>query len=348
MTPTVPLIAPATRTVEVVRPAARARPIRLRLPRLRPPPSRGAQPTDRQVDLVRAFNRFYTARAGLLDAGHLGSEFSLAQVRVLFEIAYGRDLTASDLAHKLHLSRGYLSRMLREFTKKGLIAHARTIPDGRFKALHLTTRGRETFEALERAAADGMREMLASVAPIGRAAVVDALTTVRAALRPRLMQRPTIRLRNPKPGDLGWVVERHGAIYAAEYGYDARFEGLVAQIVADFAKGSYGGRERCWIADVDGARAGSVFVTRASARTAQLRLLLVEPWARGLKLGQRLVSVCTEFARAQHYREIILWTQSELEKARRLYETEGYRRTGTKRHAMFGKPAVAETWTLTL
>ncbi|MDQ8165580.1 MAG: helix-turn-helix domain-containing GNAT family N-acetyltransferase [Gemmatimonadota bacterium] len=348
MTPTLPLSAPATRTVALVRPIAHPRPIRLRLPKLAPPPSRGAQPTDRQVDQIRAFNRFYTARAGLLDAGHLGSAFSLAQVRVLFEVAYGSGTTASDLGDRLHLSRGYLSRLLRDFTKKGLVSHARTIPDGRFKALHLTTLGRETLETLERAAKEGMRDMLAAVAPTGRAAVVDALTTVRAALRPRLMQRPLIRLRSPRPGDLGWVVERHGAIYAAEYGYDARFEGLVAQIVADFAKGQYGSRERCWVAEVDGARAGSVFVTRASARTAQLRLLLVEPWARGLKLGHRLVSVCTEFARAQHYREIILWTQAELEKARHLYEGAGYRLTASKRHAMFGKPAVAETWTLTL
>lgn len=325
-----------------------SRPIRLRLPHLPPPPPRGAQPTDRQVELVRAFNRFYTARAGLLDPAHLGSAYSLAQVRVLFEIAYGSRQTASDLAHKLHLSRGYLSRMLREFTRKGLVSHERTIPDGRFKALHLTSRGRDTFAILERAADDGMRAMLAAVAPTGRAAVVDAMTTVRAALRPRLMQRPLIRLRAPKSGDLGWVVERHGAIYADEYGYDARFEGLVARIVADFAEGKYGGRERCWIAEVDGARAGSVFVTRASARTAQLRLLQVEPWARGLQLGQRLVSVCTEFAREQHYREIILWTQSELHAARRLYEAAGYHRTGAKRHAMFGRPAIAETWRLTL
>jgi DNA-binding MarR family transcriptional regulator/N-acetylglutamate synthase-like GNAT family acetyltransferase len=325
-----------------------SRPIRLRLPHLPPPPPRGEKPTDRQVDQVRAFNRFYTARAGLLDPAHLGSAFSLAQVRVLYEIAYGSRLTASDLAHKLHLSRGYLSRMLREFTNKGLISYERTIPDGRFKALHLTTRGRETFATLERAAADGMRAMLAAIAPTGRAAVVDAMTTIRAALRPRLMQRPIIRLRAPKPGDLGWVVERHGAIYADEYGYDARFEGLVARIVADFAEGKYGGRERCWIAEVDGARAGSVFVTRASARTAQLRLLLVEPWARGLKLGERLVSVCTEFARAQHYREIILWTQSELASARKLYQAEGYTIVDTKRHRKFGTDAVAETWRLTL
>ncbi len=324
------------------------RPIRLRLPKLPPPPPRGAQPTDRQIDLIRAFNRFYTARAGLLDAGHLGSAFSLAQVRVLFEIAYGSGITASDLADRLHLSRGYLSRMLLDFTRKGLVAHIRTIPDGRFKALHLTAQGREAFGTLERAATESMRDLLGAVTPAGRALVVGALTTVRAALRPRLMQRPTIRLRNPKPGDLGWVVERHGAIYADEYGYDARFEGLVARIVADFAKGQYGSRERCWIAEVDGARAGSVFVTRASARTAQLRLLLVEPWARGLKLGQRLVSVCTAFARAQHYREIILWTQSELASARSLYQAEGYAIAGTKRHRQFGTDAVAETWRLTL
>lgn len=313
-----------------------------------PPPARGTPPTDRQVDQVRSFNRFYTARAGLLDGGHLGSEFSLAQIRVLFEIGYGRDVTATDLMDTLHFSRGYMSKLVRTFTRKRLITHVRTVPDGRFKALRLTSNGAETLRSLEGAAANSMRGMLGTVAPAGRPVIVQAMTTIAAALRPRLMQRPLVRLRAPNPGDLGWVVERHGAIYADEYGYDERFEGLVARIVADFAEGKYGGRERCWIAEVDGARAGSVFVTRASARTAQLRLLLVEPWARGLRLGHRLVSVCTEFAREQHYREIILWTQSELHAARRLYEAAGYRRTGTKRHAMFGTPAVAETWRLTL
>ena len=338
---------PDRRPIPLIASPPGARPVRRRgTPP--PPPPRGTPPTDRQVEQVRSFNRFYTARAELLDAGHLGSEFSLAQVRVLFEIAYGRDLTATDLMGKLHFSRGYLSKVLREFIRKRLVVGVRTVPDGRFKALRLTANGAETLRAQESASASAMRGMLSAVAPTGRPVIVQAMTTIAAALRPRLMQRPLIRLRAPNPGDLGWVVERHGAIYADEYGYDERFEGLVAKIVAVFAEGNYGNRERCWIAEVDGARAGSVFVTRASARPAQLRLLLVEPWARGLRLGQRLVSVCTGFAREQHYREIILWTQSELHAARRLYEAEGYRRTGTKRHAMFGRPAIAETWRLTL
>lgn len=166
--------------------------------------------------------------------------------------------------------------------------------------------------------------------------------------RARKTRRPVIRLRSPRPGDLGWVVERHGALYAAEYGYDDRFEGLVARIVADYVANRRPSRERCWIAEVDGARAGCVFLVRASARVAKLRLLLVEPWARGLGLGRRLVHACTAFARKANYRSITLWTQSELTSARKLYVAEGYKLAGTKRHAMFGKPCTAETWELEL
>jgi DNA-binding MarR family transcriptional regulator/GNAT superfamily N-acetyltransferase len=305
-----------------------------------------------EIDSVRAFNRFYTARADLLAEGYLGTGLSLAEVRILFEIANpvpNRGFpTATDLCADLRLEKGYASRLIAGLFDAGLIARAPSPRDARRVLLTLTPKGRQTFDPLDKAAADGVRTMLADLDATGRKTVVRAMRTVQAALSPMRGRRPLIRLRDPEPGDLGWVVERHGAVYASEYGYDNRFEGLVAAIVRDFAASRHASRERCWIVDVDRARAGSVFLVRRTQKTAQLRLLLVEPWARGLRLGHRLVRACTEFAREKRYREITLWTQSELANARRLYVGEGYRLAGTKRHRMFGKPTVAETWTLKL
>jgi DNA-binding MarR family transcriptional regulator/GNAT superfamily N-acetyltransferase len=308
--------------------------------------------TTLDIDSVRAFNRFYTARADLLAEGYLGTGLSLAEVRLLFEIAHpdparGRP-TATELCADLRLEKGYVSRLLAGLDRGGLISRDPAPSDARRSLLALTPKGRTTFDPLDRLAADGVRSMLNDLDGADRKTVVRAMRTIRAALTPTRGRRPVIRLRDPEPGDLGWVVERHGAVYAAEYGYDDRFEGLVAGIVGNFAASRHRARERCWIADVDRVRAGCVFLVRRSQKTAQLRLLLVERWARGIQLGRRLVEACTAFAREAGYAEITLWTQSELSSARRLYEAEGYRRTGTKRHRMFGKPATAETWTLKL
>jgi DNA-binding MarR family transcriptional regulator len=303
------------------------------------------------IATVRQFNRFYTAHAQLLRQSHLGSGFALAEVRLLFEIAHRPGTTASVLCHELQLGAGHASRLVAGLERRGLVTREPGRDDRRRSLLRLTPRGRATFAPLDREAAARVRAMLAAVPAASRADVAAAMTTVRAALLPRRTRRPVVRLRTPNPGDLGWVVERHGALYAAEYGYDARFEGFVARIVADYVTNLRPARERCWIAEVDGARAGSVFLVRspgAAGRVAMLRLLLVEPWARGLQLGRRLVRACTDFARKAHYRQITLWTQSELAAARKLYVAEGYRLAGTKRHADFGKLCVAETWELRL
>jgi DNA-binding MarR family transcriptional regulator/GNAT superfamily N-acetyltransferase len=305
-----------------------------------------------EVDAVRAFNRFYTARADLLAEGYLGSGLSLAEVRILFEIANplpDRGFpTATDLCADLRLEKSHVSHLLAGLDRRGLIARRAAPRDARRSLLTLTPKGRKTFEPLDQLAADGVRNMLADLDGSGRKTVVRAMRTIHAALSPRRGRRPIIRLRDPEPGDLGWVVERHGAVYAAEYDYDHRFEGLVAGIVRDFAASRHRARERCWIVEMDRVRAGCVFLVHRTQRTAQLRLLLVEPWARGHRLGARLVRACTEFAREAGYSELTLWTQSELVDARKLYVGEGYTLTATKRHADFGKPCVAETWTLKL
>jgi DNA-binding MarR family transcriptional regulator/N-acetylglutamate synthase-like GNAT family acetyltransferase len=308
--------------------------------------------TTLEIDSVRAFNRFYTARADLLAEGYLGTGLALAEVRLLFEIANpapNRGFpTATDLCADLRLEKGYASRLIAGLERRGLVARTPAPRDARRSLLTLTPKGRKTFEPLDRAAADGVRAMLAGLDGTARKTVVRAMGSIRAVLTPHRHRRPLIRLRPAEPGDLGWVVERHGAVYAAEYGYDHRFEGLVAEIVADFTAAPRSSRQRCWIAEVDRVRAGCVFLVRKEAGVAQLRLLLVEPWARGLRLGRRLVGACTEFARESGYKSITLYTQSELLSARKLYVAEGYTLTSASRHADFGKPCVAEIWTLKL
>ena len=306
-----------------------------------------------RVAAVRAFNRFYTRHIGVLSEHLLGSPFALAGVRVLYELAHwpaGEAPTASLVAAKLALDKGYLSRILRGFEQRRYLRKQPAPGDARRKALALSPRGRAYFAGLDERSRDEMAAMLSALPLPEQVRLVGAMRTIAALLGRRDASngaQPYV-LRPPLPGDLGWVVHRHGALYAQEYGYDERFEALVAGIVAHFVQRFDAKRERCWIAERDGEPVGSVFLVRKSATVAKLRLLLVEPQARGLGIGRRLVEECVRFARGAGYRKITLWTQAELSAARRLYGAAGFRRVGGEPHRSFGKKLVAETWELAL
>jgi DNA-binding MarR family transcriptional regulator/GNAT superfamily N-acetyltransferase len=304
-------------------------------------------------DRVRAFNRFYTRQIGALDEHLLEGRFSLAETRVLYELAHRQGPTATDVGRDLGLDAGYLSRILRRFETRGLVTRTPSPADGRHSLLQLTARGRAAFSPLETRARRDAARMLARLSAPEQRQVIDAMATIERLLtapgsRPR-DAGPAYVLRTHQAGDMGWIVHRHGAIYAAEWRYDGRFEALVARICADFIDDFDPSGERCWIAERHGAIVGSVLVVRKSKTVAKLRLLLVEPEARGLGLGRRLVDECIRFAQRAGYRRLTLWTQSELDAARRIYQQAGFRRTKQQTHDSFGrKGLVAETWDLTL
>ena len=309
-----------------------------------------ARGLERRVGAVRRFNRFYTRKIGVLREGAYRSPFSLTQVRVLYELAHRDRPTATELGRDLGLDAGYLSRILRGFEKRGLVAKTRSATDARRTHLALTAQGRKAFAPLDARSHDEVAALLAGLSGGEQGQLVGAMRTIQQLWGERDTPTPpgSYVLRAPQPGDLGWVVHRHGALYAREYGYDQEFEGLVAEIVARFVRRFDAKRERCWIAERDGDIVGCVFLVKKSRAVAQLRLLLVEPSARGGGLGTRLVGECVRFARQVGYRKLVLWTQSELEAARRLYEAAGFRLTRTERHHSFGKALVAEIWELEL
>jgi len=303
----------------------------------------------RHVAAVRRFNRFYTRKIGVLGRGLLGSAFSLTEVRVLYEVAHRAAPTAGAIGHDLGVDAGYLSRMLASFERQGLVRARRSAADRRRRALALTGRGRAAFRPLEARQEREVASMLAPLDQRDRRRLVAAMATIGQLLGARQAGDPAFRLRPPRAGDLGWVVQRHGAIYAEEYGYDATFEALVARIAADFVDRFDAAGERCWIAERGGEPVGSVFLVRKSRTVAKLRLLLVEPHARGQGIGARLIDECVRFAKACGYRKLTLWTQSELDAARHLYERAGFRCVAKHRHDSFGKRGlVAETWDLAL
>jgi DNA-binding MarR family transcriptional regulator/N-acetylglutamate synthase-like GNAT family acetyltransferase len=300
---------------------------------------------------VRQFNRSYTQRLGLLNAGLLQSPFSLAEVRVLYEVAHLSQPTAKIIADTLHLDAGYLSRLLRRLRQRGLLT-ARAAPgDRRQRSLALTRRGEKAFSILSERATTEIAELLQGLSPGEQEHLLASLGTVEKLLglaEPPPSSSPAVALREPEPGDLGWVVQRHGELYAEEYGWDADFERLVARIVGEFAAASGDSGQRCWIATLDGRRAGCVFLVPASPEVARLRLLLVEPWARGHGLGTLLVNACIEAARKAGYRTLTLWTNDVLTAARRLYERAGFCLVNSERHRSFGKRLVGQTWELAL
>lgn len=303
------------------------------------------------TEAVRRFSRFYTRRIGVLAEAYLGTRFSVAEARVLYELAARPGITAKELTRELDLDPGYLSRILADFRQRRLLSRAPSTADSRQRLLELTTSGRQAFTTLDEASRRAIRAMLA---PLGRderrrlVAAMDAIQTMLGGTRARA--GAPCRLRPHRPGDIGWVVERHGALYAREYGWDARFEALVARVAADFLDNFDPARERCWIAERDGERAGSVFLVKHPERegVAKLRLLLVEPGARGMGLGRRLVRECTRFARRAGYHTITLWTNSVLDAARRIYIEEGYTLVKEEPHHSFGRDLVGQTWELKL
>ena len=296
------------------------------------------------VDDVRGFNRFYTRVLGLLRPELAGSAFGLTEARVLFEVAHRDDLAVSDLRRDLDLDAGYLSRILSGFTASGLVAREKSAADGRRQVVRLTEVGRQAFAELDQLQAGAIDTMLAPLDDGQRNQLVGAMGQIRRMLGSETPWTGIV-LRPPQPGDLGWVVERHGARYAAEYGWDATFEALVARVVADFAERRDNQREAGWIAELDGDRVGCVFCTAADADdTAQLRLLLVDPSARGAGVGTRLVDECLRFARRTGYRRITLWTNDVLVAARRIYERAGFRCDRREPHHSFGHDLVGEYW----
>ena len=303
---------------------------------------------DRRVAAVRRFNRLYTRRIGVLHDGLLASPFSLTEVRVLFELAHTPDLTAKALRDELGIDAGYLSRLLRRLEDRGLIARSSSAADGRVAHLNLTAPGREQFRTLDARADEEVRELLAQLSVAQQRHLLAALRTIEQLLAGEPSRREPYLLRQHQPGDMGWVVHRHGVLYAEEYGWDERFEALVAGVVASFIQRFDARRERCWIAERDGEIVGSVFVVKKSKTVAQLRLLLVEPSARGLGIGARLVDECIRFARQRHYRRMTLWTNHVLHAARRIYQKAGFQLVAEQPHDMFGRDLIGQTWELTL
>jgi len=301
------------------------------------------------VDAVRSFNRFYTRQIGVLQQGWLGSSFSLTEARVLYEIAHHEQPTATDVGKELGLDAGYLSRMLRSLEQRGLVRRTRSDADGRRAHLALTHSGKTAFAHLDQQTQEDVAERLHKLSVRDQRRLVAAMQVIASLLGAKPQNATSYVLRPPRPGDLGWIVHRQGALYAEEYGYNEEFEALCAEIVASFVQNFRPPKERCWIAERDGEIAGEVFLVRKSDTVAKLRLLLVEPSARGLGIGSRLIDECVRFARQAGYRKITLWTQSELHAARRLYKKAGFTVTARKPHDSFGrKGLVAETWDLTL
>ena len=295
------------------------------------------------VDDVRRFNRFYTRVLGLLRPDLAGSAFGLTEARVLFELAHRDDVAAADLRRDLDLDAGYLSRILSGFTENGFVAREKSETDARRQVVRLTDDGRRAFDELDRLQAGAIATMLAPLDDGQRAELVTSMGRIRRTLGDEPQSRGLV-LRPPAPGDLGWVVERHGFRYAADYGWDTTFEALVARIVAEFAERGDIKREAAWIAELDGERVGCVFCTAADADTAQLRLLIVEPSARGSGVGTRLVDECLRFAKRAGYRRITLWTNDVLVSARRIYERAGFRCDRREPHHSFGNDLVGEYW----
>jgi DNA-binding MarR family transcriptional regulator/GNAT superfamily N-acetyltransferase len=294
---------------------------------------------------LRAFNRFYTGRLGILGPRYLATSHTLAEARVLFELAQSDQVEVSALRRRLRIDAGHLSRLLSRLERRGLVARERSAADGRRQIARLTAAGARDFAVLDRRSEEDTAARLEGLDAADRRRLVAALAEVR-----RLLERtdPAIALRGPRAGELGWIVQRHGEIYAEEFGWDASFEALVARIVADYAEQHDPEREAAWIAEVDGAPAGCVLCVRHDDEVAKLRLLLVEPRARGLGLGERLVRECVEFARGAGYRELRLWTNDVLAAARRIYERAGFTLVEEQPHRSFGHDLVGQTWSLAL
>lgn len=303
---------------------------------------------DKKIDPVRRFNRFFTRRIGVLREGLLHTPYSLTEARILFEITDRAGMTATDLSRELGLDPGYLSRILSGLEQRSLIEKVPSQTDARQRLLSLTPEGRKAFALLDARSREEVGEMLGELTEGEQKRLLDAMQTIESVLDKSFKFSEPFFLRTHEPGDMGWVVHRHGVLYDREYGWDERFEALVAQIVADFINNYDRARERCWIAEMNGERVGSVFVVKESDEIAKLRLLLVEPKARGLGLGAHLVEECIRFARSRGYEKLMLWTNSVLDAARHIYEEQGFKLVEEEEHHSFGKDLVGQNWELEL
>jgi DNA-binding MarR family transcriptional regulator/GNAT superfamily N-acetyltransferase len=304
-----------------------------------------------QVEALRRFNRFYTRRIGVLEEGLLASPFTLTQARILFELGTRPTLTAGELVEILGLDPGYLSRILQSFVEQSLVARQRSEQDGRRAQLSLTTKGRKAFRELDRKSRRSTGEMLASLSSAQRRRLLGAVTSVQESLSdPGTPRDVTITVREYRVGDVGWAIERHGRLYAEEFGWNSEFEALVATLFARLATNYDPASEHFWIAEVGGERVGCVFVVRneKDPDAAQLRCLLVEPRARGLGLGRRLVEECVRFARSAGYERMLLWTNDVLVAARRIYESAGFALVEESPHHSFGHDLIGQVWARTL
>jgi DNA-binding MarR family transcriptional regulator/N-acetylglutamate synthase-like GNAT family acetyltransferase len=303
---------------------------------------------EQRTGAVRRFNRFYTRQIGVLRKTYLDSPYSLGEMRVLYEIAHGDDVTASDIGRALDLDAGYLSRVLRNFEKRGLIARKGSAKDARQSHLALTARGKKAFAPAEERSQRDVAAMLGTLKPDQQEQLIAAMQTIETLLGGSAAPKSEYILREPRHGDFGWIVSRHAELYALEYGWTEPFEGLCAQIVADFVNNYDAERERCWIAEMNGENAGCVMLVKDSDEVARIRLLLVDPKARGLGLGQRLTDECVRFARECGYKKVTLWTHSILTAARHVYEKAGFTLTSSEPRHTWGKDVIAEFWDLQL
>lgn len=305
----------------------------------------------RQVDAMRRFNRFYTKKIGVLKKNVEGSTLSLTEVRVLYELAHNPNLTASDIIELLQLDAGYLSRILQNLIKNKYIIRRHSSEDKRFMHISLTKKGEQLFNKLNKSTNIEVSDLLSQVPDNNRHLIIEAMQTIEThmngASTTTSTPPPPYLLRAHQSGDMGWIVYRHGVIYAP-LGYDLTFEALVAEICAKFIHNFDPKRERCWMAEQNGTIIGTVMLVKQTNTTAKLRLLLVEPATRGMGVGSRLVEECTRFAREAGYKKVVLWTQSELLEARRIYKNAGYCLIKEEPHHSFGKDLVAETWELKL
>jgi DNA-binding MarR family transcriptional regulator/GNAT superfamily N-acetyltransferase len=301
-----------------------------------------------QVAAVRSFSRFYTSKLGIIEPKLLDSPWTLQEARIIYEIAERQTCTATDLVRALGLDAGYLSRTLQALQRRQIVTRKPSKTDRRVTEITLTAKGRAAFAELDSRSRGEVAGLLGKLETADRTAVVTAMSTIEQALEPSARQPAGFLLRSHRPGDIGWIVSRHGALYAQEYGWDISFEALAAEIAAQFIRSYDAAREHCWIAEIGGDPVGSVFLVKASDDVAKLRLLLVERKARGLGIGRALTEQCIRFARQAGYNSITLWTQSILVAARGIYQHAGFQRTKEERHHSFGVDLVGETWELKL
>jgi DNA-binding MarR family transcriptional regulator/N-acetylglutamate synthase-like GNAT family acetyltransferase len=301
-----------------------------------------------QIAAIRGFSRFYTSKLGIIEPKLLDSPWTLQEARIIYEIAQHASCTATDLVRSLGLDAGFLSRTLQALQRRQIVVRKPSKTDRRASELMLTTKGRAAFAELDQGSRRQVATLLGGLDDTTRANVVGAMTIIEQALQPPAQKPAGFLLRSHRPGDIGWVVSRHGAVYAQEYGWDISFEALVAEITAQFLRDFDAKREHCWIAEVGGEPVGSIFLVRASDEVAKLRLLLVEQKARGLGVGRALVEQCVRFARERGYSSITLWTQSILVAARGIYQRAGFERVKEEKHHSFGVDLVGETWEMKL